>query len=84
MLLVSVQNPKTKETQVSVILPSCVQSFLDNCVPEGCVAYVQDCPCYLSPDFDLNEYLVQVAPDIYSEASDFKNKWYKHFKTDEK
>lgn len=84
MLLVSVQNQKTKETKVSVVAPGSISRFLDENVPSGCVAFVQDCPVYLSPDYNLQEYLVEVAPDIYSEASDFKKKWCNHFKNDEK
>ena len=76
MLLVNVQNPQTKESKVCIVLPDCVNDFLQNHVPSGCVALVQDCPVYLSPNYNLQEYLVQIAPDVFSETSDFKKKWY--------
>ena len=76
MLLVNVQNHQTKESKVCIVLPDCVNDFLENHVPAGCVAIVQDCPVYLSSSFNLNDYLVQIAPDVYAETSDFKKKWY--------
>lgn len=76
MLLVSVQNQKTKETKVCVVTSGSISQFLAENVPSGSVAFIQDCPVYLSPDYNLQEYLVEVAPDIYMETSDFKKKWY--------
>lgn len=53
MLLVSVQNQKTKETNVCVVADGKINEFLTLCVPAGCIAFVQDVPLYdgLKPEF---------------------------------
>lgn len=76
MLLVNVQNPQTKENKLCIVLPDCIDYFLEYYVPAGCIALVQDCPVYLAPDFNVDDYLAQVAPNVFSECSDFNKKWY--------
>lgn len=84
MLLVSVQNPVTKESKVSVVMPCDAGEFFNRCVPNGSVALVQDIAVYIGEATNLDRFVEIVAPDIYEESLGFRNKWYNHFKTDEK
>lgn len=76
MLLVSVQNPVTKESKISIVMPGDVGEFFSRCVPNGCVALVQDIAFYLGEDTNLEKFLDDVAPCIYDERYNFDNKWY--------
>ena len=76
MLLVSVQNPVTKESKVAVVTPGDAGEFFNRCVPNGCVALVQDVAVYVGETTNLERFTDEVAPDIYDESLGFKNKWY--------
>ena len=76
MLLVSVQNPVTKENKVAVVMPGDAGEFLQRCVPNGCIALVHDVAVYVGEATNLEIFTEEVAPDIYDESFDFKKKWY--------
>lgn len=52
MILISVQNPENKSAKVVVVHSEKVVEFLENYIPKGCVALVQDVPYYDGLDID--------------------------------
>lgn len=52
MILISVQNPENKSAKVVVVHSEKVVEFLENYIPKGCVALVQDVPYYDGLDVD--------------------------------
>ena len=76
MLLVSVQNPVTKESKVAVVMPGDAGEFFARCVPNGCIALVQDVAFYLGESINFEKFTEDVAPGIYDERFEFDNKWY--------
>ena len=59
-----------------MILPGDAGEFLERCVPDGCVALVQDVAFFVGEATNLEKFTEEIAPVIYDESFGFKNKWY--------